>query len=450
MSEAGIRTRRAALAGAATAAAGGVLAAAGCGLAPAPAAPAAAPRAVAAATVVVYSNWTTGARGEYMKWLKAAFEAEAPGLTMQLEFVAGGGPPATNEFLIKLYAMIASATMPDLAMMWGRDSCHFMNKGAFLDLTRSLQAAKWPWDRFLTADPASFQDQGKTYGLPHMYTTPVLAANMGLFAKAGVPYPRDTWTWNDFLQTARALTREGQWGFQQPYVGGNPVEGFAYWVWASGGEVIDARRAKSRWDLPESIEGMRFVTDLRHKHGVALPEDELQTLRGANVDPFLAGKVAMFHGNVGAFGNWLTLAPDLDWDLLPFPVSPRGKRTVWHSQSGYYIAHNTRVPDQAFRTLTFLMSEKAMNELGRTRATMPSLKSAAYDASGWLRPPPKHVRLSVDVLSDSQPQPWAFPKSVDWYAAVMKELDAAGRGERSADEACRAATQQGDLVLKAG
>lgn len=151
----------------------------GCGQAGSggPGAPQGAP-ASGPVSMVVYSNWTTGARGDYMRWLKNAFEAETPAITMELEFATG------NDFLTKLYAMISGGTMPDLAMMWGRDSCKFMNKGAFLDLTRYLQTAKWQWDRFLTADPASFRDQNKTYGLPHMYTTPMLAANMALFAKA--------------------------------------------------------------------------------------------------------------------------------------------------------------------------------------------------------------------------------------------------------------------------
>jgi hypothetical protein len=176
-------------------------------------------------------------------------------------------------------------------------------------------------------------------------------------------------------------------------------------------------------------------------------EGDLKALRGAGVDPFAGGKVAMNYANVGGFGNWQTVK-DLDFDILPFPISPKGKRVVWQSQSGYYIAHNTKVPDQAFTTLMYIGGEKAMKQLGVTRATMPSNKAAANDPNGWLKPPPKNVKLSVDVIPYARPQPWVFPNAVEWYSVVTKELDYVGLGERSAEEACRNATLEGDRVLR--
>jgi hypothetical protein len=79
---------------------------------------------------------------------------------------------------------------------------------------------------------------------------------------------------------------------------------------------------------------------------------------------------------------------------------------------------------------------------------MPSNKAAANDPNGWLKPPPKNVKLSVDVIPYARPQPWVFPNAVEWYSVVTKELDYVGLGERSAEEACRNATLEGDRVLR--
>ncbi len=409
---------------------------------PAPAA--SAPGSAAKVTVKVFSNWTAGPRNDFMKWVKSTYEAENPNTTVELVFTAGSDP-----FLQRLYTEIAGNTMEDLAMMWGRDACKFMDKGAFLDLTPLMQSSKFGWDLYLKSDPASFILGGKTYGLPHMYTTPCIAANITMFEKAGVGYPKDDWTWNDFLQTAQKLNKPGeQWAYQAPLVGYNPTETWSAWVWGNGGEIISDDRTKSRWDMPETIEAVQWAVDLRNRYKLMPEQSDLKAMQGVGIDPFVGGKVAMLYSNVGGIGNWGTMIKDFKWDLIPFPVSPKGKRVLWNSQSGYYVANNTKYPDESFKVMQLIVGERGMKKVGAIRATMPSFKSAAYDKEGWLKPPPDHINLSVDVIDGGRAQPWSFKKAQEWYDAVIKELDYAALGEKSAAEACKAATAAGDRVLQ--
>lgn len=62
--------------------------------------------------------------------------------------------------------------------------------------------------------------EGGVYGLPWIAQPVVVYFNRGLFDAAGVDYPTTGWTWNDFMEKARALTQDtdgdgqtDQWGF---------------------------------------------------------------------------------------------------------------------------------------------------------------------------------------------------------------------------------------------
>ncbi|WP_343422161.1 extracellular solute-binding protein [Candidatus Flexifilum breve] len=87
------------------------------------------------------------------------------------------------------------------------------------------------------------QFEGQTYGLPWIAQPVVVYFNRGLFDAAGVAYPEDGWTWDDFTETAMALTQDtdgdgavDQWGFTNngwppPFI----------FVWQAGGELISVR-----------------------------------------------------------------------------------------------------------------------------------------------------------------------------------------------------------------
>jgi len=47
---------------------------------------------------------------------------------------------------------------------------------------------------------------GKLYGLPYRSDFWILFYNKDMFDEAGIPYPTNDWTWNDFRETALKLT----------------------------------------------------------------------------------------------------------------------------------------------------------------------------------------------------------------------------------------------------
>src|SRR5260370_18341401 len=111
-----------------------------------------------------------------------------------------------------------------------------------------------------------FRRGGALHALPKGSPPLALAYNKTLFDRAGIPYPTDDWTWDDFLRVARALTRDtrgdgaiDQWG-----------SGFDWrpsvwlpWVWAGGGAVPGAggRRAAGGLHSPAPVAPLRRLCD---------------------------------------------------------------------------------------------------------------------------------------------------------------------------------------------
>src|ERR1051325_4721750 len=113
---------------------------------------------------------------------------------------------------------------------------------------------------------------GKLYGLPSDFSTIVMFYNQDLFDKYGVEYPREDWTWSDYLDKARQLTRDTDgdghtdiWGTMNT----NAYNRWPAWVWMNGGELFTPDNKICTLDDPKCIEGLRFYLDLSCKHHVA-------------------------------------------------------------------------------------------------------------------------------------------------------------------------------------
>src|SRR5205085_10720063 len=114
-------------------------------------------------------------------------------------------------------------------------------------------------------------------GVPIDVHDHVLAYNVDLFTKAGVPVPPTsrtdaTWTLQGkFLDAAKALTQ----GTSQFGVGHFFRETIFY---AFGGHLYDATARKAQFDTPGSIQGIQFAADLINKQKVQPSDTQVAAL----------------------------------------------------------------------------------------------------------------------------------------------------------------------------
>lgn len=134
--------------------------------------------------------------------IQAAFEAEYP--QYELEYVDLG----STDYLMRLDTMVAAGERLDMAL--AMDSVEYTaraREGMFVPIGDYLTEDGFDlYDGFGEGIAASFID-GEIYGLPYTKGGFYVFYNKDMFDAAGIPYPTDDWTWAEFEEIAKALTK---------------------------------------------------------------------------------------------------------------------------------------------------------------------------------------------------------------------------------------------------
>jgi multiple sugar transport system substrate-binding protein len=345
----------------------------------------------------------TGDSGEGLKphqEIIARFEKENPDIQVQVESVAG------NDYYAQLLAEIAAGHAPDI-MQVGDDAVPmFVQKGAFVELGPFIKG-QYPLDSRIYL-PGVFGPgawQGKQYLLPKDFSPLAVYYNKKLFDRYNVPYPKDGWTWPDFLRTAQALTQDTNgdgrpdvWGVQLPAAW---TTGFEYWVAAAGGELIseDGAHFQGYMDSAAAVTALQFYAGLYGKYRVAPPPADMSTFGGGNKE-FADGKAAML-----ILGRWpesdLKKDPAVDLGLAGMPAgAERANVLFW---SGFGIYSGSLNQEAAWRFLRFYAGEQGA-EVWKDWG-LPTVQSVA-ESAGLTGDPIEGIWLRE--LSDLRPRAYVF------------------------------------------
>jgi ABC-type glycerol-3-phosphate transport system substrate-binding protein len=283
------------------------------------------------------------------------FQAAYPNITVKgvnIEYDNQG------EFFVKQ----AAGQAPDVLTVWATEASLLSSKKWALPLNSYIDSwAKKDW-----YDPNSFAPftiKGTIYGVPENNYVKHVLYNKKLFAAAGVPFPKNDWTWDDFLNAAVKTTdkAKGIAGFAPMGKGGEGGWGFSDFIYQAGGEVetIKDGKAYSSFDSAEALTAAQFLKDLKWKYDV-LPA-KWDNGWGDVFNIFGAGQAAMvFDGDWGraiAINN-LKMDPK-DIGIVPMPKGkgPKGRQagvlggTYWIINAG--TAKTKAVQDAAWKWIDF-------------------------------------------------------------------------------------------------
>ena len=115
--------------------------------------------------------------------------------------------PGQSDYLKRLAADFAGGTPADIVLLNYRRFGAYAARGALAPVGPYLaQSTTLAPGDFYPEVIAAFTRDGQLVGIPQNVSSLVIYYNQRLFDQAGIPYPTDGWTWDDFLQAARALT----------------------------------------------------------------------------------------------------------------------------------------------------------------------------------------------------------------------------------------------------
>ncbi|MHB0877781.1 MAG: ABC transporter substrate-binding protein [Anaerolineae bacterium] len=400
-------------------------------------------QAAAGKVPVRWGVWSSGAWLELENQIATAYNEAQDAAVLAVE------ASPWQQYWDKLQISLAAGTAPDLIWMSGAMFLNLVEKGGLLDLTDLIASTGFDISKYYT-QPRIFDWQGKSYGMPWSMGVQVLYANKTAFEEAGVALPPDdwnnpAWTWAEFLETAKALTKGTErYGVEMD----NGME--FYWgnfIWSNGGDVLSADEKHTALDLPESIEALKFAVDLIHADKVAPTPGDPNVFQAGAPRPFALGKVAMDLGNNAYIPDYVVQIKDFEWGLYPLPKAPKDGASPAPSFNGnpICVASKTQVANEAFDTLAFLSGDEGMGMVAAGKLTMPALMSAAEGDPYITEPPTGMKRLAEGV---QYAEDLRFSKYwLEWVTKMGSALDKAFIGESSIEDAIKVAVTECDAVL---
>lgn len=313
-----------------------------------------------------------------------AFERSDGGFDVELVEVAD-----KDEHLAKLTTSFAGGDAPDVFLVNFREYSQFVVRGAITPYETYLGANDVDLTRYYPQPLEAFTFGGKLQCMPQNISSLVVYFNTELFERAGLRRPRPGWSWDDFRDTARALTGDGRHG-----LGIEPsLIRLAPFVWSNGGDIVDDLTAPTSLTLgqPASREALEFIVSLVREDEVVPSEQDVaaQDLETR----FVSGKLGMYLSS-RKDTPVLREVQGLQWDVAPLPVAeqPAG---ILHSD-GYCMSaggDDARLEDAA-RFIAFATGEQGQTITALGGRTVPALVSVARSGA-FLDPtrPPAHPEV---------------------------------------------------------
>ncbi len=314
-----------------------------------------------------------GPRERVQSELIAQFEAENPGVTVQVEVLP--------------FADIGSRMIQAVAVNRGPDVFRITAPRMFQEQFEA--GTIYPMDEFV-ADWTDEQKndfllpwdmgtyEGSKMALPIEHRAVMMWYRADLLEEIGVEVPT---TWEQAIPIAQQLAEEGYIGYAIGLSTGGAGNGFLEWfrpaIWAAGGDYLDDD-GNAIFDSEAGVRAFQLLYDLSHEYGLN-PELAWNWTVDDAYQGFRAGRVAFTNWGTHrvaagreALGDDLQVAPVLGFeDGGPASTEVSG----WHLA----ISATSTQPDLAFRFIEHMTSTEAMVMNAIEAGEVPARVSAFDD-----------------------------------------------------------------------
>ncbi|MCP4396817.1 MAG: sugar ABC transporter substrate-binding protein [bacterium] len=349
------------------------------------------------------------------------FEESHPGIKIELTAIA------PKEYWTKLAAMAAAGKIPDVVNMHPNSVEDFVAQNALVDLTPYIEKDFKKEDYAWSVMESSFDVDGKYYGVPFAWVGTVVFYNKTMFDEAGLEYPQEGWTWDDFLEDAKALTKDTD--------GDGTIDTWGYvifgryavadgWFLQNDGELLDRENHKFAPN-ENAIETLQFLADLIHVHKVAPLPKSMDLDKKKMKIVFANSQVGIVTGGSWNIEHYRNVSPVKDeWDLAQVPRGPHWKEDVMHAWAdGMAISAASEHPAEAWEFIKYMVNDRPAEQYyaGKIPFYNGQSQSEAFDDWKSRNLQPEH---KIDLVKFGQ-------NAQHFYTKFWKQWRGYGSAERS-------------------
>lgn len=349
----------------------------------------------------------------------ARFEEEHPGV--RVEYVSGIVKEDYSEWLAE---QMMGGKAPDVFFVLGEHFNDFAEAGALRRLDAFIQEDQgFSPEKYYASAYAYGNFEGVQYALPFECAPKLMFVNKTILEKEGIAMPENHWTWEDFYQICREVTRDTD--------GDGTLDQFGAvgYTWedafdSNGVELFDERGREC------------YLTDAKAGAAISFMEKMEELNEGYSVSPkeFALGNVVfqpMLFSEYRAYKSYplsIKKYAGFAWDCLMMPAGPEGKNISRLDTLMLAMNASTTHSRQAWELMKALTADPQIQaEIFKYSEGVSVLKEVVESGENqkfFAENAEASRVLSLPILSDAVEQAVVIPRFHDYDNAVL-EVDRA-------------------------
>lgn len=377
------------------------------------------------------SWWGSDARHEATLKALDLFMEKHPNIKVTAEYQGFDG------YHDKLMTQISSGTEPDVYQL--DNNVYFASLAAndkLGDLTpyigKQLTLDDYPENALTWA-----QYNGVQYGVPSGLNGPLFIWNKKAFDDAGVAYPANDWSWEDFEEACQEIyAKTGKYGMKEPsyFLTMTMVRQSGQWFATEEGELQDFSAALG--DVYEQYNKWR-------ENGVFPPLDLTVGQESQQDNLFLSCNAACEVNHIATMPqDHAAMAEEVELGVSLVPGTRQNGGAYMLASMPWTLGKSSKHPEESAMLIDFLINDKDAAQILMTVRGVPAPESVRELISPLLQGDALLVVDGVNLLIENTQRidyEWLVPGSAVIENTIMDEQYATGYGQKTPQEAGAAA-----------
>ncbi|KQX08146.1 MULTISPECIES: ABC transporter substrate-binding protein [unclassified Leifsonia] len=371
------------------------------------------------------------------------FEQDHPNVTINVS----PGASSTEDLLQKISAGFAGDKYPDISYAFGSWAGQLESSGRTLDITDQVSEPDVKWDEFSASARATAQPTGaKTIGFPAIADNLSLIYNKTVFDAAGVDYPTDSWTWDDFRAAAKKLTDEASNTYGYAYsVSGSEETTWQFWphLWQNGGAILNEDDTKAEFASDAGVDALTYLRDMA-VDDKSIYLDQTDTKFG---ELFASDRIGMITSGPWQLFDLKTAGTQ--YGVVPLPGTDGDQQTV--SGADIWALFDHKDKNREYWSYEFIkwLTDAAQDERWNVEIGNLPLRSSEIDSAAFQKQVETYPGLDVmaaNMVNAKQPRP-TIPGYVGLSEAIGGAISDVLQGQGEPKQALEDAAAQADDAL---
>lgn len=302
------------------------------------------------------SNWDVAQANSFTIIDKAIakFEHAHPGVTVH--YYSGIRKDDYSEWFSR---KLLAGEEPDIFMVLGTDFNQFASMGVMKNLETFIEEdTDFEPEKYFTSAFVSGQYESVQYALPYETVPTLMFVNKTLLTQEGIDMPEENWTWEDFYEICKKVTRDTD-GDGVPDQFGSYNYDWMDALCSNGGGVFNKKGTEAALTDSRVVEAVKYVRSINDLYG-----GEKLTQQDFN-----GGRVAFMPLTFAEYRTYKTYPykirkyANFQWDCVTMPAGEQGGNISQVDSLLMGISANTKEEKLAWEFLKLLTydEESQMN-----------------------------------------------------------------------------------------